>query len=365
MGLTVLLIAHNVSGVFDELSTTLSVWLAELRELFFSQQPDFVALHLQEVGGSHWEKPGLTKAVDALTQALDAEFADFWSSSMFVNLDPTRDFTALGSIYLVRTSVLSQVAIFDSAANSYKQLDTLPAPLLPAPALPDTYCEHERFPQDYYREAQNWSRKGRLHTRWRLGETELELVNVHNFHDACNLRALERKGDERLSVFARSRSHALAHTVDCMLERLSPSLPPPACFLFGDFNFRLDLPSVIEQLYGSEGLELARSLSPAKSSKKGKATVAADEASGTNGEAGDKPPSRTEAELQCPKSAGGGQLSSNLTLSSKTFRFSQPQADRRRCRSRHECPDLGTLCSPTLAPQRSPKALQLFPLGST
>eukprot|EP00965_Chrysotila_dentata_P058134 1927110-Pleurochrysis_carterae.AAC.2 len=95
------------------------------------------------------------------SQALDAEFADFWSSSMFVNLDPTRDFTALGSIYLVRTSVLSQVAIFDSAANSYKQLDTLPAPLLPAPALPDTYCEHERFPQDYYREAQNWSRKAR------------------------------------------------------------------------------------------------------------------------------------------------------------------------------------------------------------
>ena len=64
----VLLVTHNISGVFDDVSA-LSSWVDSLRRLVANRDADFVAVHLQEVGGSSWRTNGL-HAVEPLAAAL-------------------------------------------------------------------------------------------------------------------------------------------------------------------------------------------------------------------------------------------------------------------------------------------------------
>ena len=37
-----------------------------------------------------------------------------------------------------------------------------------------------------------WSRKGFMRTRWRVNGTEVDLVNIHLFHDASNFVAMKQ-----------------------------------------------------------------------------------------------------------------------------------------------------------------------------
>ena len=59
----VLLITHNVSGVFDDPKpSSLQRWVAELQAQVARHKADFVALHLQEVGGTGWRGSDLSYA---------------------------------------------------------------------------------------------------------------------------------------------------------------------------------------------------------------------------------------------------------------------------------------------------------------
>jgi len=131
-----------------------------------------------------------------------------------------------------------------SQPGRFEAVDSLPSPLLDSPSL-SPHCRHHRFPQDYYTEMATWSRKGWLHTRWRVGEGVIELLNIHNFHDDCNLRALQRGEGERVSVYALCRLRSLQLSVEGLRTLGQPgggaplgSDQPPATFVFGDFNFR-------------------------------------------------------------------------------------------------------------------------------
>lgn len=53
-----------------------------------------------------------------------------------------------------------------------------------------TTKEKAKFPQDFFPECK-WSRKGFLRTRWSLGGTVFDLINIHLFHDASNFVAME------------------------------------------------------------------------------------------------------------------------------------------------------------------------------
>ena len=90
----------------------------------------------------------------------------------------------------VRRSAGPRVALWNFGSESqpaaFEPVSSLQSPLLDAPTL-SSHCRHHRFPQDYYTEMATWSRKGWLHTRWRIGERVIELLNIHNFHDDCNL----------------------------------------------------------------------------------------------------------------------------------------------------------------------------------
>jgi len=51
--------------------------------------------------------------------------------------------------------------------------------------------EKAKFPQEYFPECK-WSRKGFLRTRWSINGTVFDLINIHLFHDASNLIAMEK-----------------------------------------------------------------------------------------------------------------------------------------------------------------------------
>ena len=99
----VLLITHNVSGVFDDPKpSSLQKWVAELQALVARHKSDFVALHLQEVGGTSWRGSDMTYA-RTVAHAVQAGFPDHWCSGMFL-MGETADqskFSALGNMYLV------------------------------------------------------------------------------------------------------------------------------------------------------------------------------------------------------------------------------------------------------------------------
>jgi inositol-1,4,5-trisphosphate 5-phosphatase len=81
------------------------------------------------------------------------------------------------------------------------------------------------------------------------------MVNVHLFHDASNLLAVEQSP----SIYSKFRKNALEHTLqrymnNCLFLfiRMNFSLPlhpsdiPVPYVIFGDFNFRLDAHRLLE-----------------------------------------------------------------------------------------------------------------------
>ena len=102
--LRALLVTHNVCGVFDQMESALPFWVQELQALVREQSADFVALHMQEVGGSEWKKGNLR--LDTFTQAFEAGFPEFWCSGLLCsNCTETPEcFSALGCLYLVTSS---------------------------------------------------------------------------------------------------------------------------------------------------------------------------------------------------------------------------------------------------------------------
>ncbi|KAI8478993.1 Type I inositol 1,4,5-trisphosphate 5-phosphatase, partial [Branchiostoma belcheri] len=68
-----------------------------------------------------------------------------------------------------------------------------------------------------------------------------DLVNIHLFHDASNLIAVETWP----SAYSNYRHRALEHTLKRISEDKHEKVPH---FIFGDFNFRLDTQSVVKSL---------------------------------------------------------------------------------------------------------------------
>ena len=270
-----LLTTHNASGLFEDLETHLPPWIAALIALVQRAQADFIAVHLQEVGGSQWRKEGVTRtcAVDFATALSNAFATDFWCSGMFINTDPEHDFTALGAVYLVRRSDLPYVRIFCFGSPEGRGWVSLDEPLV-APTIDQLppHCRHCRFPQHFFPEFPGWSRKGFLHTRWELHGRPLDLVNTHVFHDDSNLVALRRAPNTRgQSIYASHRLAALRSVLGGIVDARSSGDSGGsgevdadataslafAVFLFGDFNFRLDQRAVVQHLCGARGLAMA------------------------------------------------------------------------------------------------------------
>lgn len=93
-------VTHNVCGIFDHMDSALPFWVQELQALVSEQKADFVALHMQEVGGADWKQGNLK--LDTFVQSLEGGFPEFWSSGLLCSTDTSPQcFSALGCFFLV------------------------------------------------------------------------------------------------------------------------------------------------------------------------------------------------------------------------------------------------------------------------
>ncbi|XP_022424108.1 inositol polyphosphate-5-phosphatase A isoform X9 [Delphinapterus leucas] len=243
-GTAVLLVTANVGSLFDDPENLQKNWLREFYQVVHTHRPHFLALHCQEFGGKNYEAS--MSHVDKFVRELLSGDAmkEYNRARVYLdeNYESQEHFTALGSFYFLHES-LKNISQFDFKAKKYKKVtgkeiysDTLES----TPML-----EKEKFPQDYFPECK-WSRKGFIRTRWCLADCAFDLVNIHLFHDASNLVAWETSP----SVYSGIRHKALGYVLDRIIDQ---RFEKASYFVFGDFNFRLDSKSVVENKCHKKG----------------------------------------------------------------------------------------------------------------
>ncbi|TSL97361.1 Type I inositol 1,4,5-trisphosphate 5-phosphatase [Bagarius yarrelli] len=213
-------------------------WLREFYTTVDTYKPRFVALHFQEVGGKDY-KANMAYAENFFwTIESSTEMSDFDRTCVYVDSDfKTEDnFTALGSIYFIHKSLENvqqydfSAKVFSSVSGRNKYAGSLDGV---------TTVEKEKFQRNFWPD-RKWSRKGYMRTRWMIHNQGMDLVNVHLFHDASNLVACKSSP----SVYSSYRQTALRYVI----SRISDDFGSLPFFLFGDFNFRLDTLSLVQDL---------------------------------------------------------------------------------------------------------------------
>lgn len=236
----VLLITANVGSVFEEPVHMMANWLEKFYETINRLQPHFVALHCQELGGKNYETS--MQHVDNFVQRLyDSEaLRDFDRSSIFLDKEfkTPETFTALGSFYFIHKS-LKDAQCYDFKDCKYRQMSG--HEIYSSNLAKSTTQEKLKFPVHFFPECK-WSRKGFMRTRWSLNGRQFELVNVHLFHDASNVIAVETQYP---SIYSKNRRRALEFVIQRLSQEKHSRVP---FFLFGDFNFRLDAQGVVKAL---------------------------------------------------------------------------------------------------------------------
>ncbi|KAG8183396.1 hypothetical protein JTE90_008298 [Oedothorax gibbosus] len=236
---SVCLISANVGSIFEDPENLFSLWLKEFLLVIKQFEPKFLALHCQEVGGKCAKDAA--KHVEDFVRALmtSEELSHFdqirvYMDNGFTNVET---FTALGSLYFVHNS-LKDVQIWDFNENKFKSAAGKEVHIGNIDLVGTT--EKVKFPVEVFPES-TFSRKGFMRTRWRIGCSVFDLVNVHLFHDACNFTAMK----EFPSIYSKRRQNAMAY----ILQRfnMGPQERAPL-FIFGDFNFRLDTKGVVQKL---------------------------------------------------------------------------------------------------------------------
>ncbi|CAB3257671.1 unnamed protein product [Arctia plantaginis] len=233
-----LLVTANVGSIFEDPSVMLSIWTSEFLQAVSRMDPKFIALHLQEVGGKAYEK-SMQYVKDFVQRLCDCpELRLFDKIRIYLDEDfsSPEKFTALGNLYFAHSS-LTELKMWDFELKTY--VEVTGKEVHSGNIEKVTTKEKAKFPQHFFPECK-WSRKGFLRTRWWLRGTAIEFVNIHLFHDASNLVAIETFP----SVYCRSRRRALCHT----LRHLHSDVNAAPYFIFGDFNFRTDTAGVVKKV---------------------------------------------------------------------------------------------------------------------
>lgn len=262
----VCLITANVGSIF-ELPHLMDTWVEKTAGMISDQNARFAAIHMQEVGGkaATTSKPAVKKLVrmlekHRLMKGFNRSFGYFDT-----NVAADDEYTALGSIYFVHSSVTA-VERYNHDSDEF----TDAGPAVPSEVEYEGSSPYHSKTKFYTGQfgRKRASRKGYLHTRWRVSGCEFQLVNIHLFADDSNLDAAKRTP----SRFALWRHAALRFTLDRTGSRSATrcDVPPPMkrsrsvtssdgtnskrndnssttsnTFFFGDFNFRLSLSDML------------------------------------------------------------------------------------------------------------------------
>ncbi|XP_065175553.1 inositol polyphosphate-5-phosphatase A-like [Sycon ciliatum] len=247
---SVLLVTANVGSMFEKSTKILPEWTAQFCHFVTEQQPDFIALHCQEVGGKFPIEA--TKVVAHFVESLlkCKELGCFTRVRGFMDEEyqcPER-FTALGSIYLARDT-LHDVAIWDFTGQRFHPVAG--HEVVTEDLIRNSYHIKEKFPSEF--SPHRLTRKGYILTRWCINEQVFNFLNVHLYHDPSNLVSMESSP----SVYANNRHKAMLYALQ-RFQRHSSNLEPT--FFFGDFNFRLDLHQLVFDMCSSTNRQLHRHL---------------------------------------------------------------------------------------------------------
>ncbi|KAK3758640.1 hypothetical protein RRG08_019549 [Elysia crispata] len=234
-----LLITANVGSIFEEPDSMFPGWLKSFFECIQTYKPGILALHCQEVGGKNYEAS--MQHVNHFVKILLSceELNKYDRARIFLDEDYTAadKFTALGNLYFIHEDV-SDVLIWDFVDCKFIEVEgreVLSGNIENVPIK-----EKAKFPQHFFPEFK-WSRKGFLRTRWSVNNCIFDLINIHLFHDASNIVAMESSP----SLYAGNRARALLHTLQRFENDKYSKVP---LFIFGDFNFRLDSYRLIKEL---------------------------------------------------------------------------------------------------------------------
>ncbi|XP_060807016.1 inositol polyphosphate-5-phosphatase A isoform X2 [Amyelois transitella] len=233
-----LLVTANVGSIFEDPSVMLPIWTSEFLQAVSRMDPKFIALHLQEVGGKAYEKSMqyVTDFVQRLCECPELRLYDKIRIYLDEDFSSPEKFTALGNMYFAHSS-LTDLKMWDFDLKAY--VEVVGNEVFSGNIESVTTKEKAKFPQHFFPECK-WSRKGFLRTRWLIRGTAVEFINIHLFHDASNLLAMEPYP----SVYCRSRRRALRHT----LRHLHSDVNAAPYFIFGDFNFRTDTGGVVKKV---------------------------------------------------------------------------------------------------------------------
>ena len=250
--LPLLLITANVGSIFDDPQSLMPQWMPQISQQIKEQNPGFVAIHCQEVGGKKFEKNManldnfVTELCSLLTELNFNKTVAFFDK----NFAATEKFTALGSIYFLHES-LNNVEIYDFQNQCYSRINANSKHHYLGTIDDLSWVEKHKFPFQFFPESR-WFRKGYLRTRWRFSaEAIVDMVNIHLFPDKSNLKSVESVP----SIYVNYRKHALCYTLD-RIANITTSVTleaavmhdPKPYFIFGDFNFRLDCKNVVKSL---------------------------------------------------------------------------------------------------------------------
>ncbi|XP_031633014.1 inositol polyphosphate-5-phosphatase A isoform X2 [Contarinia nasturtii] len=245
-----LLVTANVGSVFEDPSRLLVSWISEFLAKISLLKPQFVALHLQEVGGKTYEKSMeyVQEFIRLLSESPELECYNRIRVYLDEDYTSAEHFTALGNLYFIEKSI-STVKIWNFLTHEWETVEGKSVHTGNIEAVATK--EKSKFPQHFFPECK-WSRKGFLRTRWEINGTVFDMINIHLFHDASNLAASE----ESPSVYCKSRRRALVYTLERFHKDVLNGVAP--YFVFGDFNFRCDTEGVVKKL--SEDLTIHRIL---------------------------------------------------------------------------------------------------------
>ncbi|CAF1439723.1 unnamed protein product [Rotaria sordida] len=241
-----LFVTANTGTVFEK-PELLTAWVTEFANLIHRYPSDFIALHCQEIGGKDYENymHVLDLFIKSILQIPEIS-TDFTRYRLYFDSDYTSQdtFTALGSVYFIRQNLSIQQWNFTTSCFEYvtnRQIHT-------GNLVHIQTVRKEKFPREFFSESK-WSRKGFTQTRWSINDFIFDMVNVHLFHDASNLLAVEQSP----SVYSKFRKNALESTLQSLSLNSSDADVPYV--IFGDFNFRLDchrlLQDIVEKRAGS------------------------------------------------------------------------------------------------------------------
>ncbi|XP_026099904.1 inositol polyphosphate-5-phosphatase A [Carassius auratus] len=245
----VLLVTANVGSLFDNVGEIEGDWLREFFTTVHMYKPRFVALHFQEVGGKDYmmnmgHAENFFWSIESSSEMADFDRVCVYVDSHFKAVD---SFTALGSMYFIHKS-LKNILQYDFNVNEFKDVSGHNKYVGSLEGV--TSMEKEKFPKNFWPDFK-WSRKGYMRTRWLIHNQGLDLVNVHLFHDASNLIACNSSP----SVYSGNRKKALRYVINRISDS---SYSPFPFFLFGDFNFRLDTLSLVQNLSMSADIQTVK-----------------------------------------------------------------------------------------------------------